>query len=85
MNRSIIVAAFVIAGSGVVNAWSNQKPITPIIIGTYVFILIMAVMDMFGGGLADLASALSMLAVTYVLLTEFPWSKIISFVGGKKA
>lgn len=65
------------------NAWTNQKPITPVIIGSYIFILIMSIMDMFGGGLSDLASALSMLAVTYVLLTEFPWSTILKFVQGK--
>lgn len=80
MNKKIIVAAVVITGSGVVNAWSNSKPITPVILGGYIFILVLAVMDMFGGPLADLSGALAMLAALYVLLTEFPWSKIIGLV-----
>lgn len=80
MNKKIIVAAVVITGSGVVNAWQAQKPITPVILGGYIFILILAVLDMFGGPVSDLASALAMLAATYVLLTEFPWSKIIGLV-----
>lgn len=85
MNKKVVVAAVIITGSGVVNAWTNQKPITPVIIGGYIFVLVLAVMDAFGGPLADLAGALAMLAALYVLLTEFPWSKIIGLVKPEKA
>lgn len=85
MNKKIVIATVVIAGSGVVNSWTNKKAITPVIIGAYVFMLVMAVLDMFGGPISNLADALAMLAVTYVLLTVFPWSQIIGLVQGKKA
>lgn len=84
-SRFVIIAGFVIAGSGVVNAWTNKKPITPIIIGAYVFVLVLAVLDMFGGGIATLANALAMLAVVYILLTEFPWAQVIALVQGKSS
>lgn len=83
MNRQIIVAAIIIGASGVANAWINSKPITTVIIGSYVFLLILALMDMYGGTLSTLSGALAMVAATYVLLTEFPWQKVISLVQGK--
>lgn len=79
------MAVVVIAGSGVVNAWLNKKPITMVVIGSYILLLVLSVMDMFGGKISQLASAIAMLAVVYVLLTEFPWKQLISVVQGKKA
>lgn len=85
MNKHIIVAVAVIAGAGVVNAFMNQKALTPVIIGAYIFLFVLSIMDMYGGPLSQLAGALAMLAVTYVLLTEVPWSQIITLVQGKAA
>lgn len=83
MNKKIIIAAFVITGSGVINAWSHNKPVTPVILGSYIFVLLLSIADMFGGPLADISSALAMLAVVYVLLTEFPWQQILKTAQGK--
>jgi len=85
MNRKVIVAVFVVAASGVVNSWVNKKPITPVIMGAYIFLLMLAVMDTFGGQLSVLSGAFAMLAMTYVLLVEFPWQTIISTLQGKPA
>jgi len=85
MNTKIVVATVVVAASGLTNAWLNKKPITPIIIGAYILLLVLSVLDMFGGGLSQLASGIAMVAVVYVLLTEFPWQQIIGLVQGKKA
>lgn len=85
MSKTVIVAGFVIAGSGVVNAWMNHKPVTTVIIGAYLFVLVLAVLEMFGGGIGQLADALAMLAVVYVLLTEFPWQTILNLLQGKTA
>ena len=84
MNHKIIIAAVVIAGAGVVNAWTNKKPLTPVILGAYILVIVLSLMDMFGGGLSTLAGAIAMLAVTYVVLTEVPWNQFISIVQGKK-
>jgi hypothetical protein len=85
MNKKVVVATVVIAGSGVVNAFMHKKAITPVIIGAYVFMLVLSIVDMFGGPIASLADGLAMLAVVYVLLSVFPWSTILSVVQGKKA
>jgi len=85
MNKSIVVAVFVIGGVGVVNRLLVQKPITTIVIGSYLLLLILALMDMFGGGMSKLASAFALLATTYVVLTELPWQQVINFLQGKKA
>lgn len=85
MNTKIIVAVLVISASGITNAWLNKKPISPIVIGSYILLLILSIMDMFGGQISQLASAIAMLAVVYVLLTEFPWQQLIALAQGKKA
>jgi hypothetical protein len=82
MNKKIIIATVVIAGSGVLNAWQNKKPITPVILGAYIFVFILAILDMFGGQLSTLAGALAMLAVVYILIHEFPWTQIQDAING---
>lgn len=82
MNRKIVVAVVVISGSGVVNAMLNKKALTPVIIGSYVFLFVLSILDMYGGPMSTLSGALAMLAVTYVLITEVPWQTIISLLQG---
>lgn len=82
MNTKIIVSVMIIAGTGIANAWSNNKPITAIVLGSYILLLVLSVMDMFGNGLSQLASAIALLAMTYVVLTEFPWKTIIKTIQG---
>lgn len=85
MNSHIVAAVLIIGGVGVIKAYSAKpaKPITPVIIGSYVLLLLLALLDFFGGGLSQVASALAMLAVVTVILTEFPWQTAISLVQGK--
>lgn len=85
MNQKIVAAVVIITGSGVMNAWMNKKPITRVVIGSYILLLVLSVMDMFGGGLSQLASGIAILAATYVLLTEFPWNQVIAIAQGKAA
>lgn len=80
MNKKIIAAAALIGFSGVVKAASSKAPLTPVITGAYIFLLMLAILDMFGGQASTLASALAMLAALYVLLTEFPWQSVVSAV-----
>lgn len=92
MNTKIVVAVVVIAGSSIVNAWYRKKPITAIVIGSYILLLILSIMDMFGGKISALASALAMVAVVYVLIgvdpktkqSLFPWDLITNLAQGKK-
>jgi hypothetical protein len=82
MNKKIVIVGVLIIGSGVANAWLAKPPkaITPVVIGGFIFLLMLSVMDMFGGPMSNLASALAVLAATYVLLTEFPWATVLGAV-----
>jgi len=82
MNKHITAAALIIMLSGVLKAWASQTPITRVIIGGYVLLLILAILDLFGGPLSRLASAIAMLAVVYVLLNQFPWSTVLAALQG---
>lgn len=91
MNRKIIIAVVVIGGSGVVNSIMRKHALTPVIIGSYVLLLVLAIMDMFGPPLSTIAGALAMLAVVYTLIgvdpdtkkSLFPWDTIIALLQGK--
>jgi uncharacterized membrane protein len=85
MNKHIIASVMIIGASGVVNAWTNHKPITIVILGTYVFLLVLSIADMFGGQVSQLAGGMALLAALTVLLTEFPWNTVLGAVQGKKA
>jgi hypothetical protein len=82
VNRKIIVAVVVISGAGIVNAWTAKKHITPVIIGSYVFLLVLALADTLGGSMSQFAGAMAMIAMVYVLLTEVDWKQIIAFAHG---
>ncbi len=81
MNRKIIITTFVIAAVGVANAWGNKKPITRVIMGAYIFCLILAILDVFGGPMSTLAGGIAMIALTYIVLHEIPWNTILTAGG----
>lgn len=82
MNKQIIAAVVIIAAAGVVSAWTKKQPITRVILGAYVLLLILSVLDLFGGPVSRLASALALIAALYVLLNEFPWQSVIGLIQG---
>lgn len=84
MNKQIVIATAVIAGSGIISSWQKKQPITPVILGAYVFMLLLAILDAFGGDISKLASALALLAMTAVVVNQFPWQTILGTLQGKK-
>lgn len=81
MNKHIVIATIVIGASGVMDAILNNKPLTPVIMGSFVFLLLLSLADAIGGGLSQLASGLAMIAMLYVLLTVFPWNVVLKAIG----
>ena len=77
MNKQIVISVLIIGGSGVYAALSTKKPLTKVILGSYILLLVLSLLDAFGGEFSVFAGALSMLAATYVLLTEFPWQSLV--------
>lgn len=84
MNKQIVVATAIIAGSGVISSWQAKKPITPVILGAYIFMLLLALLDAFGGDISKLASALALLAMTAVVVNQFPWQTVLGTLQGRK-
>lgn len=84
INRHIIFAGAVIGTAGIINGWSHNRANTPVVVGTFVFVLMLALIDAVGGPVSRLASALAMIAVLVVLLDEFPWTTILATISGKK-
>jgi hypothetical protein len=85
VNKKVVIAVFLIGGSGVVNAAMNKTAVTPVILGSYIFLLVLSVLDAFGGPMATLSGALAMLAAVVVVLTEFPWGLLAQAAKGKSA
>jgi hypothetical protein len=72
VNKSIIATTLVITALGVVRAWTAKPPqgITRVVIGGYILMFLLSVLDLFGGGLGELATMLARLALVAVLLLE---------------
>lgn len=78
MNRHIIAATLIIGASGVVKAWQSKKPITTVILGSYVFMLILSIADLAGGQVSQLAGAIAMVAMITVILNT--WTPILGTI-----
>lgn len=80
INGHIIAAAVIIGGAGLLNAYTSGKPVYRVLVGAGIWLVLMAILDTFGGDFSTLASALAMLAVVYVLLNVFPWHVLTSML-----
>ena len=63
---------------------TGQASLTRTVIGGFVLILILSLLDLFGGPLSTLAGALAMLAAVFVILTDYVpiLQKLGGVVGG---
>lgn len=78
MNKHIIAATLIIGGSGIIKAWQSKKPITSVILGSYVFMLILSLIDLAGGQASKFAGAIAMVAMLAVILNT--WTPILGTI-----
>ena len=78
MNKQIIAATLIIGGSGVIRAWQTKKPLTPVLLGSYVFMLVLSLADLFGGQVSKVAGAIALVAVVAVILNT--WLPILGTI-----
>lgn len=83
INRTIIFSALIIGISGVLQSFLRTGHFSRALIGSYVFLLLLSLVDLVGGAASQFASALAILAALYVVLTQFPWSQLAGSVGVK--
>lgn len=81
MNKKIVVAGVVIIGTGILKAATGGKALTPVFIGGYIFIFLLAIADAFGGVASQFSGALAMIAMLSILLTQFPWATVLGLIG----
>jgi hypothetical protein len=84
VNRQVVISGFVIIGTGIIRAAQGKTDYTTVLVGGYVFLLVMSILDLFGGNLSRLASILALLAALYVVIDKFPWDIVINLIQGKK-
>jgi len=72
VNKSVIGTTLVIMGLGIVHAWSSNPPqgITRVVLGGYVLMFLLSLFDLFGGGLAQVATAIALLALVSAIMLE---------------
>lgn len=74
MNKHIVVTGFIIAGGGVLTYYFGKEKattLTRVIIGAFVLVIVLSILDMFGGPVSTLASALAMLAAVFVIVSTY--------------
>lgn len=72
VNGRIIVAVVVIASVGSLRAFLTGRPITRVLVGAVLVVILLSIMDLFGGPFSQLAGDLAMLAMIATLLLELP-------------
>lgn len=70
VNRPVLIAVFGIGAIAFVNGVIAHKPITRIVLATYLLLVLLSIADIFGGAFSTLAGAIAILAFTYMLLTQ---------------
>lgn len=86
VNKHIVVGTVIIVAGGLIKKWQQPSgSVTPVLLGGFVLMTVLGVLDLAGGGASKLAGGIAMLAAVTVILTEFPWSSIFKFVGAKTA
>lgn len=83
VNKKIVVAVAFVTAVGIVQNWMQHKGITRTVLGAFVFLLVLSLLDLFGPGMSALAGALALLAALYVGLTQMPWGALFSLYGKK--
>lgn len=95
VNKPVIVAVIGISAISIVRLWAipklatastaNTKPVTPILMGAYVVLVVAALLDLFGGQLSIIVGRICLLALLTVILTQFPWSVVTQWLGSAQA
>ena len=83
VNRPVVVAVVGVTATTLFRTYllnqvnpNKQVALTPIIIGAYVVLLVLAVLDLFGGALSQIAGDIALLALFTTILTQFPWTSL---------
>jgi hypothetical protein len=69
-NRIVLASVAGVAGIGILNAVQAHQGISRIVAGAYIALLLLSLLDLFGGAWSQIASGLAILAFVSVLLAS---------------
>lgn len=71
VNKQIVASVAIIGGAGILRAWTATppQPISRVVLGSYVVLLVLSVVDIFGPPASTIAGGIAMVAVVYTLIT----------------
>lgn len=72
-----------LAGTGQTPPPGVMQPVTPVLIGGYVLMLVLSLADLAGGQISVVVGGIAMLALFTAVLTGIPWALLLP--GGKPA
>src|SRR5215467_6498860 len=82
INRTIIAAVVIISAGGVIRIWTGTaspgRTLSQVLIGGFILLLALSVVDLFGEPLSTIAGGLAMLAALVVILNDIPWGMLFS-------
>lgn len=84
INRKIIFSGFIIIGTGLIRATQGNGKYTHVLIGGYIYLLTLSILDGFGGDFSRISGGLALLGATYVIIDWFPWDVLLNMIKGKK-
>lgn len=84
MNKTVVGGVVFIGAAAVTSRILQHKQITPVIVGSFVLMLMLSILEFFGGAGNTLASALVSVAVLVTIVDVLPWQAILQAIGAKK-
>lgn len=71
LNGHILLAVVVIGGAGIINAYTAvpPRPIERVLLGSGIFLIVLSLLDMFGGRAGEIAGGLAFLAMVVAILS----------------
>ena len=71
--KQIILAGFIIVGLGAARSFTDNKPVTPVLEGSLVAILLLSLLAAFGEQQAKLAGAMALLVALSSIFINVPY------------
>lgn len=91
VNHKIVVAVFGVGAIAMFNSvvfnrspagQNTGQPISKILLGTYVLLLLLGLLDIIGGVVSQIAGGIALLALLTMALTQIPWGALGTLAQG---
>lgn len=81
LNRKIVISTMVLMFVGAVQAISKKSGISRVLLGGYMLMLVLSLLDLFGPPLSTIAGGIAMLAVIAAIIASKAATDIFTLIG----